>query len=93
VADKVVGGLLPSAVHRRSRPFPCFKSQPADAEETGNDIRTAPIGFGTDAWHAQERPQRDSLQATAELSVAYLLSELPDRRDRHYVARSQVSPS
>ena len=52
------------------------------AVEAGNDIRTALIGFGADASHAQERTHRDSLQALAELTVAYMLSEPVARRDR-----------
>ncbi len=67
--------------HRRDV-FRFYRSDSAAAVEAGNDIRTALIGFGADASHAQERTHRDSLQALAELSVAYLMSEPVARRDR-----------
>lgn len=67
--------------HRRDV-FRFYRSDSAAAVEAGNDIRTALIGFGADASHAQERTHRDALQALADLSVAYLLSEPVARRDR-----------
>ena len=67
--------------HRRDV-FRFYRSDSAAAVEAGNDIRTALIGFGADASHAQERTHRDSLQALADLTVAYMLSEPVARRDR-----------
>lgn len=67
--------------HRRDV-FKFYRSDSAAAVEAGNDIRTALIGFGADASHAQERTHIDSLHALGQLSVAYLLSEPVARRDR-----------
>jgi hypothetical protein len=67
--------------HRRDV-FKFYRSDSAAAVEAGNDIRTALIGFGADASHAQERTHIDSLRALGQLSVAYLLSEPVARRDR-----------
>jgi putative aminopeptidase FrvX len=35
--------------------------------EAGNDIRTALIGFGADASHAQERTHREQLKPALEV--------------------------
>ncbi|MCB1909313.1 MAG: osmoprotectant NAGGN system M42 family peptidase [Rhodocyclaceae bacterium] len=67
--------------HRRDV-FKYYRSDSAAAVEAGNDIRTALIGFGADASHAQERTHRDALEALAQLSAAYMLSEPVARRDR-----------
>ena len=67
--------------HRRDV-FKFYRSDSAAAVEAGNDIRTALIGFGADASHAQERTHVDSLRALGQLSVAYLMSEPVARRDR-----------
>ncbi len=69
-------------VNHRRDVFRFYRSDSAAAVEAGNDIRTALIGFGADASHAQERTHRDSLQALAELTVAYMLSEPVAARDR-----------
>lgn len=66
--------------HRRDV-FKFYRSDSAAAVEAGNDIRTALIGFGADASHAQERTHRDALEALAQLSVVYMLSEPVARRD------------
>jgi hypothetical protein len=50
--------------------------------EAGTDIRTALIGFGADASHAQERTHRDALMALSQLTLAYMLSQPVARRDR-----------
>jgi hypothetical protein len=50
--------------------------------EAGTDIRTALIGFGADASHAQERTHRDALIALSQLTLAYMLSQPVARRDR-----------
>lgn len=67
--------------HRRDV-FKFYRSDSAAAVEAGNDIRTALIGFGADASHAQERTHRDALEALAQLTAAYMLSDPVARRDR-----------
>ena len=67
--------------HRRDV-FRFYRSDSAAAVEAGNDIRTALIGFGADASHAQERTHFDSLRALGQLSMAYLMSEPVAARDR-----------
>ena len=67
--------------HRRDV-FKYYRSDSAAAVEAGNDIRTALIGFGGDASHAQERTHRDALDALARLVVAYMMSEPVTQRDR-----------
>lgn len=67
--------------HRRDV-FRFYRSDSAAAVEAGNDIRTALIGFGGDASHAQERTHRDALVALTRLVVAYMTSEPVTRRDR-----------
>lgn len=67
--------------HRRDV-FRFYRSDSAAAVEAGNDIRTALIGFGADASHAQERTHRDALEALATLTGAYMLAEPVARRDR-----------
>lgn len=66
--------------HRRDI-FRYYRSDSAAAVEAGNDIRTALIGFGADASHAQERTHRDALEALTQLVIAYLTSEPVARRD------------
>lgn len=67
--------------HRRDV-FKYYRSDSAAAVEAGNDIRTALIGFGGDASHAQERTHRDALEALSRLVVAYMMSEPVAQRDR-----------
>ena len=67
--------------HRRDV-FRYYRSDSAAAVEAGNDIRTALIGFGGDASHAQERTHRDALIALTRLVMAYMTSEPVTRRDR-----------
>lgn len=67
--------------HRRDV-FKYYRSDSAAAVEAGNDIRTALIGFGGDASHAQERTHRDALDALSRLVVAYMMSEPVAQRDR-----------
>jgi peptidase M42 family hydrolase len=62
--------------------FRFYRSDSAAAVEAGNDIRTALIGFGADASHAQERTHLDALRALGSLSLAYLASEPAVARDR-----------
>ncbi len=67
--------------HRRDV-FRFYRSDSAAAVEAGNDIRTALIGFGGDASHAQERTHREALMALTQLVVAYMTSDPVARRDR-----------
>lgn len=66
--------------HRRDV-FKYYRSDSAAAVEAGNDIRTALIGFGGDASHAQERTHRDALIALSRLVIAYMMSEPVAARD------------
>mgnify|MGYP001302816089 CR=1 FL=1 len=66
--------------HRRDI-FRYYRSDSAAAVEAGNDIRTALVGFGADASHAQERTHRDALEALTKLVIAYMTSEPVARRD------------
>ncbi len=66
--------------HRRDV-FRYYRSDSAAAVEAGNDIRTALIGFGGDASHAQERTHRDALEALTRLVIAYMMSEPVTPRD------------
>jgi len=66
--------------HRRDV-FRYYRSDSAAAVEAGNDIRTALIGFGADASHAQERTHREALVALTQLVIAYMTSEPVARRD------------
>lgn len=66
--------------HRRDV-FLYYRSDSAAAVEAGNDIRTALIGFGADASHAQERTHREALEALTRLVIAYMTSEPVARRD------------
>ncbi len=68
--------------HRRDV-FRYYRSDSAAAVEAGNDIRTALIGFGADASHAQERTHRDALEALTQLVIAYMMSEPVTPRDSH----------
>ena len=82
--------------HRRDV-FRFYRSDSAAAVEAGNDIRTALIGFGGDASHAQERTHRDALMALTQLVIAYLMSAPVARRDRKSMASldgftEQLSP-
>ncbi|GAB6057268.1 osmoprotectant NAGGN system M42 family peptidase [Desulfonatronum parangueonense] len=68
-------------LHRRDV-FRYYRSDSASAVEAGNDLRTALVCFGVDGTHGYERTHFDSLQATAELIAAYMLSEPVVWRDR-----------
>lgn len=67
--------------HRRDV-FRFYRSDSAAAVEAGNDIRTALLGFGADASHAQERTHFDSLHALGHLCVGYMASDPVAARDR-----------
>ena len=82
LTHKLIGLAREHGISHRRDVFRYYRSDSAAAVEAGNDIRTALIGFGADASHAQERTHRDALIALAQLSAAYMLSEPVARRDR-----------
>ncbi len=53
--------------------YPHYGSDGGAFLGAGADVRVGLIGPGVDASHAYERTHRDSLQATAALTLAYLL--------------------
>ena len=55
--------------------YPYYGSDGEAAWRAGADLAVALIGPGVDASHSYERTHRDSLEATAALIVAYLLSD------------------
>ena len=54
--------------------YPHYGSDGEAAWRAGLDTKVALIGPGVDASHAYERTHRDSLKASAQLIVAYLMS-------------------
>jgi peptidase M42 family hydrolase len=82
LSHKLIGLAQRHGIPHRRDVFKFYRSDSAAAVEAGNDIRTALIGFGADASHAQERTHIDSLRALGALSMAYLMSEPVARRDR-----------
>ncbi|MCB1956558.1 MAG: osmoprotectant NAGGN system M42 family peptidase [Rhodocyclaceae bacterium] len=82
LTHKLIGLAQEHDINHRRDVFKYYRSDSAAAVEAGNDIRTALIGFGADASHAQERTHRDALEALAQLSVAYILSDPVARRDK-----------
>lgn len=81
LTHKLIGLAQAHDIAHRRDVFRYYRSDSAAAVEAGNDIRTALIGFGADASHAQERTHRDSLEALANLTAVYMLSEPVARRD------------
>lgn len=71
--------------HRRDV-FQYYRCDSASAVDAGNDLRTALACFGVDASHGWERTNIRSLQALAELTVLYILSEPTFIRDRDELA-------
>ena len=55
--------------------YPSYGSDGEAAWRAGADLKVALIGPGVDASHSYERTHWDSIEATAQLIVAYLLSE------------------
>lgn len=82
LSHKLIGLAQTFGIEHRRDVFRFYRSDSAAAVEAGNDIRTALIGFGADASHAQERTHFDSLRALGQLSLAYLMSEPVAARDR-----------
>jgi len=60
--------------HRRDI-FKYYRCDSASAIESGNDIRTALVCFGTDATHGYERCHEESLRALGELLGYYVQSD------------------
>jgi len=81
LTHKLIGLAKQHGIAHRRDVFRFYRSDSAAAVEAGNDIRTALIGFGADGSHAQERTHRDALEALAQLSAVYMLSEPVARRD------------
>jgi peptidase M42 family hydrolase len=81
LTHKLIGLAREHGIAHRRDVFKFYRSDSAAAVEAGNDIRTALIGFGGDASHAQERTHRDALEALSRLVVAYMMSEPVARRD------------
>ena len=82
LTHKLIGLAKEHDIAHRRDVFRYYRSDSAAAVEAGNDIRTALIGFGADASHAQERTHKDALVALSQLTLAYMLSEPVARRDR-----------
>lgn len=82
LSHKLIGLAQAHGIEHRRDVFRFYRSDSAAAVEAGNDIRTALIGFGADASHAQERTHIDALRALGQLSMAYLMSEPVAARDR-----------
>ena len=61
--------------------FKFYRSDAAAALEAGNDIRTALVCFACDASHGWERTNLESLEAVADLMVAYMRSPILFERD------------
>jgi peptidase M42 family hydrolase len=81
LTHKLIGLAREHGIAHRRDVFKFYRSDSAAAVEAGNDIRTALIGFGGDASHAQERTHRDALEALSRLVIAYMMSEPVTRRD------------
>jgi len=65
--------------------FKFYRSDAAAALEAGNDIRTALVCFACDGSHGWERTNLDSLEAVADLMVAYMRSPMLFERDREAI--------
>ncbi|MDX9955408.1 MAG: M42 family metallopeptidase [Anaerolineae bacterium] len=63
------------AIPYRTDIYPFYGSDGEVAWRAGADLKVALIGPGVDASHSYERTHTDSLEATARLIAAYLLSE------------------
>ncbi|MEQ8665145.1 MAG: osmoprotectant NAGGN system M42 family peptidase [Rhodospirillales bacterium] len=72
--------------------FKYYRSDAAAALEAGNDIRTALVCFACDASHGWERTNLDSLEAVADLMVAYMRSPLLFHRDEHALGPREDFP-
>lgn len=73
--------------------FKFYRSDAAAALEAGNDIRTALVCFACDGSHGWERTNLDSLEAVANLMVAYLRSPLLFERDEKAIGPMEDFPA
>jgi putative aminopeptidase FrvX len=72
--------------------FRHYRSDCASAIVSGNDTRTALIGFGVDGSHGYERTHFSSLLATGSLIGLYLKSSLIFSRDKKELSSLQGFP-
>ena len=72
-----------SGLNYKTDVFEHYRSDSAAAVEAGNDIRTALVGFGTDASHGCERTHLDSLKAVTQLLIQYAISPSTFPRDKN----------
>jgi len=66
---------LAEGIPYRTDIYPYYGSDGEAAWRAGSDLRVALIGPGVDASHSYERTHTRSVEATAQLIAAYLLSE------------------
>lgn len=72
--------------------FKYYRSDGAAALEAGNDIRTSLVCFACDASHGWERTNLASLDAVADLMVAYMRSPMLFERDEHALGPKEDFP-
>ena len=61
--------------------YPYYGSDASAAIRAGFDVRHALFGPGIEASHAYERTHVDSLKATMDLLVAYIISPMIEMED------------
>ena len=66
---------IDNGIQYRTDTYPYYGSDGEATWRAGADLAVALIGPGVDASHSYERTHADSLEATAKLLVAYLLSD------------------
>jgi peptidase M42 family hydrolase len=81
VTRKLAKLCVENEIRMQKDVFRCYRSDAASAIEAGHDIRTALVTFGIDASHGYERIHMHALRSLAELTTAYLLSEVEIARD------------
>jgi putative aminopeptidase FrvX len=72
---KIVGIAEKNKIPYKVDIYPMYGSDAAAALRTGIDAKHALFGPGVDASHSYERVHRDSLDATAELTIKYILEK------------------
>jgi len=72
---KIVGLAEKNKIPYKVDIYPMYGSDAAAALRTGIDARHMLFGPGVDASHSFERVHRDSLDATTELTIKYILAE------------------
>jgi len=78
--------------HRRDI-FKYYRCDSASAIESGNDIRTALVCFGTDATHGYERCHVKTVDALGRLLLHYLVSKPLFERDKQDMGSLSGFPS